>query len=94
MIFLKSSMPEMIELRHSDDIQFTYCDNWYEFGILVHSRNRTYMTPSFSTEDCETFFIFRGKKYWTHEINKKEFVKIPNWVKNWVSKNDFRSLSK
>lgn len=91
MYFSKRELPESVELRYFKDIQFTYCDMHYELGILIHSNNRTYLVPSFDTVDCETFFIFKRKKFYTHEIDKKERVKTPEWLKNWVIKNDYRA---
>jgi hypothetical protein len=87
----KNNLPEKVEIRYYKDIEFTYCNNHFDFGVLIHTKGRTYIVPSFDTSDCETFFIFRGKKNWTHTFNKKVRVDTPDWIKKWVIKNDFRA---
>lgn len=89
MIYSKDHIPDEIEIRQTKDFAFTDCNVICDFGILVHSKGRTYHYPSFVTEGCNTFFVFKGKKRFTHEIEKVERVSTPEWVRKWVEKNDY-----
>lgn len=89
MYFLKNDFPDRIKLRIYKDFQFTFCHNHYEFGILIHAKGRTYHVQSFDTSDCDTYFKFRNKRFFTHQVDKVEEIPPPEWLKLWVKKNVF-----
>ena len=64
------------------------CEAEFERGVLIHSKGRTYSRPTVDTQACNTYFMFQGRRVYTHERQEMNLVAVPSWFKQWIAKND------
>ena len=66
-----------------DDFVYTRSEDDFEVGVIIHAKGKTYSKPTFDTAGCNTYFIFRKRRFYLHEYESSNQILVPQWLLEW-----------
>lgn len=76
-------LPAKMWVFSYNDFVYIRSQDEYEFGVIIHAKGKTYSKPTFDTPGCNTYFVFRKRRFYLHEYESSNQVSAPQWLLDW-----------
>jgi len=77
---MSQQLPDREWLFSHNDFVYVRSEDEFEIGVIIHANGKTYSKPTFDTAGCNTYFIFRKRRFYLHEHEASSQLSTPQWL--------------